>query len=93
MTPLCLGLTRNLICEPPGFSGQPQQIVGTQPEKAEPCYSHALAVGEKEFGANNPQIVSVLVDAAQLRKLARNDEADKLEKRVASLRGATMNPN
>ena len=28
-----------------------------KPDKAEPYYAHALSIGEKAFGENNPQIV------------------------------------
>jgi tetratricopeptide (TPR) repeat protein len=62
-----------------------------KPEKAEPCYSHSLNVAEKEFGADSPELVQVLdADAAQLRKLGRNDEANKIATRAAALRASTM---
>jgi tetratricopeptide (TPR) repeat protein len=60
-------------------------------DKAEPCYAHAVTIGEKEFGANNPQIIPVLAaDSAQLHKLGKNQDADKLDARAAALRSATM---
>ena len=61
------------------------------PEKAEPCYARSLAIMEKQYGDSSPQIASSLTaDAAQLRKLGKADQADKLEKQAASLRSSTM---
>ena len=65
-----------------------------KPEKAEPCYEHARAIGEKQLGADNPQILSFLTgQSVALRKLGRTDDADKVDARIAVIRGATMKSN
>lgn len=64
-----------------------------KPDKAEPCYEHYLRVAEKEFGPTSPQIVPLLISqAAVLRKVGRDADADAVEHRAATIRSATMEP-
>ena len=57
----------------------------------EPCDRQLLAVLEKQFGANSPEVVSTLTSEAQvLRTLGRPKEAESVEDRLASIRSATM---
>lgn len=53
-----------------------------------------IAMLEKQYGAESPVLVLVLTsDAKALRSLGRNDEAAKLDDRVASIRASTMKTN
>jgi tetratricopeptide (TPR) repeat protein len=63
-------------------------------EKSAACHARMVALGEKRFGADSPLLMQDLTAEAQaLRKLGRNDEAAKLEKRTQSLQSAQTNPN
>jgi len=65
-----------------------------KPEKAAPCNERYIGILEKQYGANSPVLVPLLTsDAKELRSLGRNDEASKLDDRVASIRAATMKTN
>ncbi|MGC0772676.1 MAG: tetratricopeptide repeat protein [Candidatus Acidiferrum sp.] len=64
------------------------------PEKSAACHARMVSLGEKRFGADSPLLMQDLTAEAQaLRKLGRNDEAAKLEKRTQSLQSAQTNPN
>jgi len=64
------------------------------PEKSAACHARIITLGEKKFGADSPYLVHDLTAEAQaLRKLGRNDEAAKLEKRTQSLQSAQTNSN
>jgi hypothetical protein len=64
-----------------------------KPEKAEPRYRQLLAAIEKQFGPNNPVLLSTLSNEAKtLRKLGRNEEAEKYEQRILSIRAAMGQP-
>ncbi len=63
-------------------------------EKSAACHARMVTLGESRFGADSPYLVQDLTAEAQaLRKLGRNDEAAKLEKRTESLQSAQTNPN
>jgi tetratricopeptide (TPR) repeat protein len=65
-----------------------------KPEKAEPYYHQTLNVIEKQYGENSPVLETLLTkDAAELRSLGKSDEADALDKRLATIRAATMKTN
>jgi len=65
-----------------------------KPDKLEPYNRQMIAVLEKQFGANSPQLVSTLTSEAHtLRSLGRPKEATDVENRLASIRSATMNPH
>lgn len=58
-------------------------------EKSAACHARMVSLGEKRFGADSHYLVQDLTAEAQaLRKLGRNDEAAKLEKRTQSLQSA-----
>jgi hypothetical protein len=62
-----------------------------KPEKLEPYNSQLIAVLEKQFGPNSPQLAGTLDKEAQtLRTLGRTQEATKVEDRLASIRSSTM---
>jgi hypothetical protein len=62
-----------------------------KPDQLEPCDRQLLAVLEKQYGANSPEVVSTLTSEAQvLRTLGRPKEAESVEDRLASIRSATM---
>jgi hypothetical protein len=61
-------------------------------DKAAPCQAHLLAILEKQYGPDNPILVSTLTGEAQaLRKLGRNEEATKIEQRIKSLQATAVN--
>jgi len=63
-------------------------------EKSAACHARMVSLEEKQFGAESPYLLNDLNAGAQaLRKLGRNDEAAKLEKRTQSLQSAQANPN
>ncbi|HEY2353089.1 MAG TPA: tetratricopeptide repeat protein [Candidatus Acidoferrum sp.] len=65
-----------------------------QPAKAAECDRILLVVLEKQYGENSPVLVSTLASQAKaLHALGHQDEATKLDQRVAQIRAATMNPN
>lgn len=65
-----------------------------KPDQSDACNRKLLTVLEKQYGANSPVIVSVLEnDSKALRGMGRKTDADAVDKRVASIRAATMNPN
>jgi hypothetical protein len=65
-----------------------------KPDKSEPCHARLVALVEKQFGFDSPYLVRDLTaEADALRKLGRNEEADKLQHRLDSLRPAQANPN
>ena len=65
-----------------------------QTDKLVACDRQLVAVVEKEFGANDPRMVGVLVgEAKALRGAGKNAEADEVENRVARIRAATMKAN
>jgi tetratricopeptide (TPR) repeat protein len=56
------------------------------PEKSQGCWHQATDLMAQRMGQNNPQLAqSMTNEATALRKLGRNDEAQKLEQRVAGL--------
>ena len=62
-----------------------------KPDKLEPYTRLLLAVAEKQFGPNSPQLAPVLrSEARTLRTLGRAKEAADVESRLASIRSATM---
>jgi tetratricopeptide (TPR) repeat protein len=64
-----------------------------KPDKSEPCHARLVALVEAQFGANSPYLVRDLTAEAQaLRKLGRDDEAAKLERRTQSIQSAQPNP-
>jgi hypothetical protein len=65
-----------------------------KPEKAAPCQGHLLAILEKQYGPDNPIIVSTLTsEATALHGLGRNEEAAKIEQRVKTIQATAMNQN
>lgn len=63
-------------------------------EKSAACHARMVALGEKRFGTDSPRLAEDLTAEAQaLRKLGREDEAAKIEKRTQSLQSAQTNPN
>jgi len=59
------------------------------PEKSQACWHRATDLMAQRMGQNNPQLAqSMTNEATALRKLGRNDEAQKLEQRVAGLQSA-----
>jgi len=57
-----------------------------KPEKSQPCWHRATGIMEKIEGMNSPMLKdSLTAEANALRKLGRNDEAQKLEERVANI--------
>jgi len=56
-------------------------------EKAEPLHKRALAIREKAFGPDHPEVVPSLWNIANLyRKTGRDKEAEALEKRAEAIR-------
>jgi hypothetical protein len=56
------------------------------PEKSQPCWHRGTDLMAQRMGQNNPQLAqSMTNEVTALRKLGRNDEAQKLEQRVAGL--------
>ncbi|HTS08761.1 MAG TPA: tetratricopeptide repeat protein [Candidatus Eisenbacteria bacterium] len=57
-----------------------------KPEKSQPCWHRVNGMMEKNEGANNPVLKdSLMAEANAWRKLGRNDEAQKLEERIANI--------
>jgi len=57
-----------------------------KPEKSQPCWHRATGIMEKAEGQNSPALKdSLMSEANALRKLGRNDEAQKLEERVVDI--------
>jgi len=64
-----------------------------KPEKAQPCWHRATGIMEKTEGVNSPALKDSLTSEANaLRKLGRNNEAQKLEERVANIQKAAAIP-
>jgi hypothetical protein len=64
-----------------------------RPDKLETCDRHLLTILEKQYGPDSPVLTSTLKSEAQaLRSLGRADEATQVDKRMASIRAATMKP-
>ena len=60
-----------------------------KPEKSQPCWHRATGILEKLEGINSPVLKdSLMSEANALRKLGRNDEAQKLEERIANIQKA-----
>jgi hypothetical protein len=60
-----------------------------KPEKSQPCWHRATGILEKLEGINGPVLKdSLMSEANALRKLGRNDEAQKLEERIANIQKA-----
>lgn len=60
-----------------------------KPEKSQPCWHRATGILEKLEGMNSPVLKdSLTFEANALRKLGRNDEAQKLEERVVNIQKA-----
>jgi tetratricopeptide (TPR) repeat protein len=58
------------------------------------CDHHLLAILQKQYGPDSPLLVNVLVDdSKQLHALGRTADADAVDRRIASIRAATMKPN
>jgi tetratricopeptide (TPR) repeat protein len=56
------------------------------PEKSQGCWHGATDLMAQRMGQNSPQLAqSMTNEATALRKLGRNEEAQKLEQRVAGL--------
>ncbi|MBZ5696876.1 MAG: tetratricopeptide repeat protein [Acidobacteriia bacterium] len=65
-----------------------------KPEKAEPCYHQTLTIVEKQYGSDSPVLASTLTQEEKaLRSLGRTADADEVDRRLASIRAATMSPN
>jgi tetratricopeptide (TPR) repeat protein len=65
-----------------------------KPDQSDACNKKLLTVLEKQYGENSPFIVKVLeTDAKALRGMGRATDADAVDKRVATIRAITMNPN
>jgi tetratricopeptide (TPR) repeat protein len=65
-----------------------------KPDKAAPCQAHLLAILEKQYGQDNPILVTTLTSEAQaLRKLGRKEEAIKIEQRSKALQASAVNQN
>jgi tetratricopeptide (TPR) repeat protein len=65
-----------------------------KPEKLEPCEKQLLGILETQYGSTSPVLATVIASEAKaLRSLGRNDEAARLEDRLASIRAASMKPN
>ena len=61
-----------------------------RPADAEPLATRALALREKAFGSNNPQLVNTMHNLAELyRTLGRNAEAEALNKRAEAIKQKT----
>jgi tetratricopeptide (TPR) repeat protein len=61
-----------------------------KPEKAEPLYRRMLAILEKQYGSENPFLLSALTgEAKTLHQLGRSEEAAKVEERMKSIQAAT----
>ena len=61
-----------------------------RPADAEPLATRALALREKAFGPNNPQLVNTIHNLAELyRTLGRTAEADALNKRAEAIKQKT----
>jgi tetratricopeptide (TPR) repeat protein len=57
-----------------------------KPEKSQPCWHRATGILEKLEGVNSPLLKdSLTFEASALRKLGRNDDAQKLEERVVNI--------
>lgn len=57
-----------------------------KPDKAQPCWHRATDIIAKEQGEHSPQLAASLINEGKaLRKLGRNDEAERVEERVAAL--------
>ncbi|NOU35329.1 MAG: tetratricopeptide repeat protein [Kiritimatiellaceae bacterium] len=55
--------------------------------KAEPLYRRSLAIREKAFGLNHPNVAQTLENMAVLyRKTGREKEAEPMEQRAAAIR-------
>lgn len=62
-----------------------------KPEKLEPYDRQMIAVIEKQYGPDSPQLASTLANEAKtLRSLGRVKEAAEVEDRLASIRSLTM---
>jgi len=60
-----------------------------KPEKSQPCWHRATGILEKLEGINSPVLKdSLMSEANALRKLGRNDEAQKVEERIANIQKA-----
>jgi len=57
-----------------------------KPEKSQACWHRATGILEKLEGVNSPMLKNLLMaEANALRKMGRNDDAQKLEERVADI--------
>jgi tetratricopeptide (TPR) repeat protein len=64
-----------------------------KPEKSLPCWHRTSGIAEKQRGENSPELAGSLANEIKaLRRLGRNDEADKLEQRSAKIQ-ASATPN
>ena len=58
-----------------------------KPDKAQPCWNRATGIVANQVGQNSPKLEQSLnSEAADLRKLGRADEAQKIEERVANIK-------
>ncbi|MGH9735362.1 MAG: tetratricopeptide repeat protein [Candidatus Acidiferrales bacterium] len=62
--------------------------------EADACDQQLVSTIGKQYGANSPVLLSILVDdSKQLRALGRASDADAVDTRIASIRSATVKPN
>ena len=55
--------------------------------EAEPLYKRSLAIKEKDFGPEHPEVASVCENMAEFyRQIGKEDEAEKLEARARKIR-------
>jgi len=56
------------------------------PEKAQPCWHRATDEMAKQVGENSPQLAQSLTNEANaLRKMGKNDDAQKVEERLTKI--------
>jgi hypothetical protein len=65
-----------------------------KPDKSQPCWHRLSAIAEKKRGESDPTFQESLSNETKaLRKLGRNDEADKLEQRSAKIQKTSASAN
>jgi tetratricopeptide (TPR) repeat protein len=63
-------------------------------DQSQPCWHRATGLMEKQVGENSPNLATSLTNEAKaLRRLGRNDEAQKLEQRLAQINRTTAQAN
>jgi hypothetical protein len=65
-----------------------------KPDKVAPCQARLLTILEKQYGPDNPILVSALTSEAKaLRTLGRIEEATKTEEHIKSIQATAINQN